>query len=399
MAGNPAAMPNERLNTFPLSHRYVRIGLGVLGFLLLTAIFRAHRSPESAPPPPLPPSLETTDAATNPAQEWQVTMELPPTRRGLAYTFPTPQTRLQDLEDDSVYMPTASGRVISAHYGSTRTNSSGRAVFHEGVDIGPMRRDRRQHALDPIYAVADGTVAYTNRIAGNSTYGIYVVLTHNDEFGEFYTLYAHMGSIAEGLRAGNVILKGEPLGIMGHTSSFQIPPQRAHLHFEIGVINNQHFADWYRGKQRTPNHSTWHGHNLTGIDPMLLLLQLDPEADTYFSMRDAIRELPTAYTLAIQAPGQLDYFRRHPMLWQGIPFQSGVMLVGFCQAGTPLFGRAATPEEAEGVTARSPRVVEVFPDALGRNGRRKIARANNRWTLTPWGSEWLEILLYRAGRP
>ncbi len=386
-------LPNFMTFSRPIA---LRVALISIPLVLLIALPQHHRQSPQPTRPQIQAGAETR--LSSPSADWAVTVDIPEAPRGLRYSFPTPQTNLHDLENPAVYMPTGSGRVISAHYGSTRTNSAGRPVFHEGVDIAPTRRDRAQNALDPIFAVADGIVAYANRIAGNSTYGIYVVLTHEDEFGQFYTLYSHLSSVESGLRPGQVILKGEPLGVMGHTSSFGIPVQRAHLHFEIGVINNMHFDTWYRGKQRTPNHGNWHGHNLTGIDPMLLLLRLDPETETRFSMLDAIGELPVAYSLAFHAPGQLDYFRRHPMLWEDAPFGGGVMVVDFCQAGTPLSGRAATEEEARGVTARNPKVLETHAEALGRNGRRKIARSGNNWTLTSWGSEWLEILLYRAGR-
>ncbi|MCC5847939.1 MAG: M23 family metallopeptidase [Verrucomicrobia bacterium] len=389
-------LPNFMTFTRPVALRAAFISLSLI---ILFALRQHHRQSPQPSGSAIRTQFQAEAQSAEPgrATEWAVTVDIPDAPRGLRYTFPTPQTNLQDLENPAVYMPTASGRVISAHYGSTRTNSAGRAVFHEGVDIAPTRRDRAQNALDPIFAVADGIVAYANRIAGNSTYGIYVVLTHEDEFGVFYTLYSHLSSVASGLQPGQVILKGEPLGVMGHTSSFGIPVQRAHLHFEIGVINNAHFDVWYRGKQRTPNHGNWHGHNLTGIDPLLLLLRLDPEKETRFSMLDAIGELPVAYSLAFQAPGQLDYFRRHPMLWEDEPFTGGVMVVDFCQAGTPLSGRSATEDEARGVTSRNPKVLETH-EALGRNGRRKIARSGNNWTLTTWGNEWLEILLYRAGR-
>ncbi|MEM7395078.1 MAG: hypothetical protein AAF492_22330, partial [Verrucomicrobiota bacterium] len=98
----------------------------------------------------------------------------------LTIGFPTAQTNLTRRMDKTVFMPTGSGRVMSAHYGSTRTDSSGRPSFHEGVDIGPMARDRRGRATDKILAVADGTVAYANRRSGNSNYGIYIVLEHED---------------------------------------------------------------------------------------------------------------------------------------------------------------------------------------------------------------------------
>jgi hypothetical protein len=371
----------------------LRAALILIPGILLLAVSLHHRRPAVLPP-------DIADTPDNLMALPDLVLPVPGPVRGIPITFPTPQTALHDLENPDVFMPTASGRVISAHYGSTRTNAAGRAVFHEGVDISPTRRDRRGHALDEIFAVADGRIAYINRIAGNSTYGIYVVLTHQDEdIGTFYTLYAHLASVPRELRAGQSVQRGDVIGIMGHTSSFSIPPQRAHLHFEVGMILNSHFAVWYRGKQRTPDHGTYHGHNLNGLNPMLMLQKLDPESDdTLFSIAEALEETPTAFTLAFHAAGQLDYFRRHPALWEGPPFSGGVMVMDLCEAGTPLRGRAATDEEAANVTRTRPVVLDVNTDVLGRNGRRQIQRSGNTWQLTPAGSEHLEILTFRAGR-
>lgn len=371
----------------------IRAALILLPALILTAVSRHHRRP--IPPP------QVGSGPSAPLQSLpELRLPVPERERGLQITFPTPQTALHDLENPEVFMPTASGRVLSAHYGSTRTNAAGRATFHEGVDIGPTRRDRRGHALDEIFAVADGEIAYINRVAGNSTYGIYVVLTHIEEdFGTYYTLYAHLGSVPGELRPGQAIQRGDVIGVMGHTSSFGIPPQRAHLHFEVGVILNQHFSVWYRGKQRTPDHGTYHGHNLNGINPMLLLRNLDPEGrNARFSMAEALQETQTAFTLAFHAAGIPDYFRRYPGLWEGQDFRGGVLVMELCEAGTPLRGRSATPDESRNVTPTRPAVLAVNTGVLGRNGRRQIQRGGNNWQLTPAGLEHLEILTYRAGR-
>jgi len=369
------------------------LSLPLAGFLFLVS--RHHRRGPGRPLPgdaTLPPPPPERDFVTVPKP--------PPPPPGLLYGYPTPQTRLGEVQDETVYMPTASGRILSAHYGSTRTNNSGQATFHEGTDIGPTRRDRRQHALDEIYAVTDGKIAYINRIAGNSTYGIYIVLTHQEaDFGEFYTLYAHLASVPSELRAGQTVARGEVIGVMGHTSSFSIPPQRAHLHLEIGVIHNQHYASWYRAQKRTPDHGTFHGHNLTGMQPLDMLLLLEENGPARFSIREGLAKTPAAFELAIHAPALPDYFRRHPSLWQGEHFRGGVMVLEVSESGIPLRGRRATAAEAAGVTERSPKVLEVFPYALGRNGRRIIiTRSGQAATLTTGGQEWLTTLLYRAGR-
>lgn len=368
----------------------LRLALSLPPALLLLRIARHHRLPP-APADPLLPPPPGPDLPP-------LTVPVPEPETGLPITFPTPQTALHDLENPAVYMPTASGRVISAHYGSTRTNNAGRATFHEGTDIGPTRRDRRQNALDEIFAVADGTVAHINRIAGNSTYGIYVVLTHEEEnFGTYYTLYAHLASVPRSLRTGQHAPRGTPIGIMGHTSSFGIPVQRAHLHFEVGLILNSRFNTWYRSKKRTPDHGSYHGHNLTGLDPLTLLLNLSPDHDNArYSIARTLAETPAAWSLAFHAPGIPDLFRRHPSLWDGSSFSGGTLVIDLSESGTPLRGRPAAPGEAPSVTRTRPAVLSVNPDVLGRNGRRMIHKRGSAWSLTQSGAEWLEILTYRA---
>lgn len=365
------------------------------GFLLLTAIGRHHRQPLVSNLFSTMPELLTEEDLRLP----EPPEPEPPSRRGLRFTFPTPQTRLRDVEDPAVFMPTASGRIISAFYGSTRTNSAGGAVFHEGVDIGPMRRDRRNHALDEIFAIAEGRVAYIQPHHGNSTYGAYIVLMHQEEeFGEFYTLYAHLARIHPDLRVGQRVAKGQEIAIMGHSSSFHIPPARAHLHLEIGTMVNQHFQTWYRGKQRTPDHGNYHGHNLTGIDPLPLLLLLEPDQDVRFSVLNALLETPVAWRKVVHSPGLPDYFRRHPALWSGGPFSGGAIVLSFSEGGVILHGRPASAEEAAGVTAARPRVLDWDPAVLGRNGRRLIRTRGSTAEITPSGMEFLEIVLFRAGR-
>jgi murein DD-endopeptidase MepM/ murein hydrolase activator NlpD len=316
----------------------------------------------------------------------------------LLYGYPTPQTLLNEIDNPKVYMPTGSGRVESALYGSTRTNSSGLAQFHEGVDIGPMRWNRAGRAEDAVFAVADGRVGYISRVAGNSSYGIYVVLLHEDPAGEIYTLYSHLASVVPELKKGQKVTRGQTLGIMGNTTTLGIPLQRSHLHFEIGLMLNRHFGPWFRAQNLKPDHAEYHGFNLFGMDPLLLLLQLTPESPQPFSVLKALQEMPPAWRLAFQANGKPDVFVRHPALWEGEAFRKGVIVVDVSEGGVPLRGRNASVEEAEGVRALNPRVLEVNESALGRNGLRHVTRRNGIWGVSEAGKRWLEILLHGAGR-
>jgi murein DD-endopeptidase MepM/ murein hydrolase activator NlpD len=313
---------------------------------------------------------------------------------GTLLTFPTPQTRLDELDNPEVFMPTASGRVESAWYGSTRTRSFGDRIlpaFHGGVDIAPMERDGRGRAKDPVYAVADGRVGYINRVAGNSSYGIYAVLLHSDPSGEFYTLYSHLASAEASLGEGDPVQRGQKIGRMGHTSTLGIPVQRSHLHFEFGTVLNSRFIDWYRMKKLKPFHGTLHGYNLAALNPMELFPHMMERKPFLFG--DFMFTVPAAFRLIVPVSGKPDYYRRYPFLWEGGE-PSGAMVMEVSESGVPLKARPATDEESAQVARGVSRVAEAFPDVLGRNGMRLVTEQNGRWSLGSNAARWLEILLY-----
>ena len=71
--------------------------------------------------------------------------------------------------------------------------------IHEGLDIRCLQRDRHGEPTDPVMATANGTVAYINNRPSLSNYGNYIVLRHQIEGMEIYSLYAHLHSIRDGL--------------------------------------------------------------------------------------------------------------------------------------------------------------------------------------------------------
>ncbi len=315
----------------------------------------------------------------------------------LVYGYPTAQTNLALTNDVAVYMPTASGRVQSALYGSVRTGLRGGRVhprFHAGIDIAPLRRDRSNRPLDKVLAVADGKVAYVNPVGGNSSYGIYVVLAHDDRLGEIYTLYAHLADVADGLVSGSRVERGQTLGRMGNTASTGIPMARAHLHFEIGVFKNRYFEGWGEEKFGGLNHGAWHGWNLAGMDPLAVYGAGD--ALPRFCMKTYLETLPPAFVLVFRAAGVPDYFMRYEGLWHGDggPFEAIAM--GVAEGGAPLWGRAATDAERRALSLRqSAVVIDVDESVLGRNGRGLVKRRGDGWELGRGGDRWLGILTWK----
>jgi murein DD-endopeptidase MepM/ murein hydrolase activator NlpD len=95
---------------------------------------------------------------------------------------------------------------------------------HCGVDLdGPRGR--------PIVAVAAGMVIHVDRSerGGDGRSGRYVRLQHEDNT---FTNYMHMDDVAENLRSGTAVTRGQYLGTLGATAVYAAPP---HLHFSLEV--------------------------------------------------------------------------------------------------------------------------------------------------------------------
>src|SRR5262249_20880044 len=126
-------------------------------------------------------------------------------------------------------------------------------------------------------ATAAGTVAYINSRPSLSNYGNYVILRHNIDGVEIYSLYAHLKEVRPGLKHGDTENAGEVIATMGRTSNTQqaISKERAHVHFELDLVVNEKFPEWYHKTFPTQrnDHGGWNGQNLIGIDPRLVLLE------------------------------------------------------------------------------------------------------------------------------
>jgi murein DD-endopeptidase MepM/ murein hydrolase activator NlpD len=100
-----------------------------------------------------------------------------------------------------------------------------------GLRIHPIRHTLHEHSgIDlaapegaPVYAAADGVVAFVGK---NSGYGNYVILKHADAQ---QTLYGHLSRFADWLKTGIAVQRGTTIGNVGSTGVATGP----HLHFEI----------------------------------------------------------------------------------------------------------------------------------------------------------------------
>jgi len=128
------------------------------------------------------------------------------------------KTLFPDSVDQTIYPMTFEHKVPvvgtqTSDFGSRLSPITGQPGFHYGLDL----------AADEgvsIGAFADGTV----REIGESSYGKYLILDHEDGFS---TLYAHCSSISA--TVGQSVECGEEIALVGQTGNATGP----HLHLEI----------------------------------------------------------------------------------------------------------------------------------------------------------------------
>ncbi|MDQ8185243.1 M23 family metallopeptidase [Pelagicoccus sp. SDUM812002] len=183
------------------------------------------------------------------------------------YFWPTPNPGfVQHGEMEGVLQPTVSGRITSGLFGCVR---NGGHRFHEGLDLRATAWDRRKEATDPIFAFSEGTVRYVNSVAGNSSYGRYIVIEHPQIGPGVVSLYAHLSAIESEIEAGVSVDGGQAIAVMGRSAGgYSIPRSRAHLHFELGFWLGPDFQTWYDQQpyDSKNEHGSYNGMNIVGAD-------------------------------------------------------------------------------------------------------------------------------------
>ena len=259
--------------------------------------------------------------------------------------------------------------------------------FHEGMDIKPLRRDARGEPLDEVRAVADGKVVYTSQEAGASNYGRYVVVEHRWGGSPYYSLYAHLSTIA--VTPGEAVRQGEKLAIMGHTGS-GINRARSHVHVELNLLLNDHFEAWhdtfFRGQ---PNrHGIFNGLNLAGLDlPQLILAARSNPALTlpaFLGREEVFYKVLLPNTPSFQLP------QRYPWMMERMPNEKPISWeVSFSRSGLPL--RLAPSNRA--VSAAELSYVKPGPSDL-RNLTRHLAGRGSSARLTESGKNYMRLLTF-----
>ncbi len=298
--------------------------------------------------------------------------------------------------EDKFFVGTVGKPWITGTFGCVRTE--GRQM-HEGLDIRCLQRDRRGEPLDPVLATADGAVAYINTRAGLSNYGNYILLRHYLDGLEIYSLYAHLREVRAGLKVGQEVKAGEPIGVLGRTSNTRqgISKDRAHVHFELDFLLNERFAGWYKkfhpGERN--DHGDWNGQNLVAIDPRAVLLAQQAQGDK-FSLLELVRRQPELCRVVVRNTN-FPWAKRYAPLVIANPRAETEGVAGYEIAlnfnGLPF---QLIPRAASEITGKGRFQVLSVNEAEQRQNpcRRLVARQGNRWQLTTHGTQLLELLTY-----
>jgi murein DD-endopeptidase MepM/ murein hydrolase activator NlpD len=271
--------------------------------------------------------------------------------------------------------------------------------MHEGLDILSVQRDKHGEPTDRVMATADGTVAYINTRPSLSNYGNYIVLRHRIDGIEIYSLYAHLHEVEPGLKVGRAVKAGEVIGVMGRTANTHegIAKDRAHVHFELNVFLNEHFASWHKRTfpEQRNDHGNWNGQNLLGVDPRLILVAEHREG-ARFSLLNFIQH-ETELCRVIVRKTDFPYLRRYAPLVRSNPKAVKEGIAGYEIAldfnGVPFELIPRGRSEIKGKAKFQ--VLSVNEEECKKNPcRRLVTKNGGHWELTTHGVNLLDLLIY-----
>lgn len=300
----------------------------------------------------------------------------------LDLVWPTSNSAWTERKPLEAYVQHAgSGEAESGTFGGVRT---GGAQFHEGLDIKCAVRDRRGEPQDAVYAAMNGVVRHVSSRPGNSSYGRYVVLEHPQHAPAVYTLYAHLSRIAPGLSNGIPVKAGQELGTVGYSADRPFPKERAHLHFELGLMVTNDFQRWYNARKfgSRNEHGVWNGMNLLGVDPLQVFD--DWRSGRIATMQDVFRQMPEVARVRIATLKTPDFVTRYPSLLTK-PVPLGPVAgweISFGWTGLPFAWTPLTAAEVVGLPRGKPQIVSA-DTATDRRERSKSIAVKKRGTWVP----------------
>jgi len=289
-----------------------------------------------------------------------LTAAQPAAAERIEISWPTPNRAWEQGRSYEAWVqPTVSGDPESGLFGCVRSHGT---QFHEGLDIRPVSRDSHGEPADRVTAAMDGVVRHVNPVAGNSSYGRYIVLEHPGLTPAVFTLYAHLAKIEPGLVPGGSVVRGQVIGLMGRSAGGGgIPKDRAHLHFEIGLVATRDFASWYAWKKfGSPNeHGPWNGMNLLGLDPHDFFRQWrERRVDNFQEYLDRMRGVVRVRVATSRVP---DFITRYPSLLRK-PRPAGPVAgweIECNSTGLPFAWTPLSPTEVMSLRPNSAQIVSV----------------------------------------
>lgn len=298
--------------------------------------------------------------------------------------------------EEKFFVGTVGKPWTSGCFGCVRTEGT---QLHEGLDIRCLQRDKHGEPTDPVMATADGVVAYINKKPSLSNYGNYVVLRHQIDGLEIYSLYGHLREVRGDLKIGQQVKRGETIAVMGHTANTRegISKDRAHVHFELDLFINDGFPAWY--KKHSPgqrnDHGQWNGQNLVGLDPRAILLEQRIQGGK-FSLRAFIQS-QTALCRVLVLAKDFPWLKRYSALVRRNPTaeKEGVagyeIALNFNAVPFELIPRAASEIKSKAKY----QLLSVNEAEQKKNPcRRLVVQKGNRWELTGRGEKLLDLLTY-----
>ncbi len=298
--------------------------------------------------------------------------------------------------EEKFFVGTVGKPWMSGTFGCVRTDGW---QMHEGLDIRCLQRDQHGEPVDPVLATADGTVAYINTRPSLSNYGNYIVLRHQIDGLEIYSLYAHLHAVRAGLKIDQPVKTGEQIAVMGRTTNTRegISRERAHVHFELNFLVNDHFANWYKTAHpgERNDHGDWNGQNLVGIDPRGVLLAQHAQGDKFSLLTFVSQQTELCRVLARGA--NFPWVKRYAQLVTPNPRADKEGIAGYEIAlnfnGLPYQLTPRTPAEMRG-KARFQLLSVNAAEQQKNPCRRLVVRKGARWELTSHGLQFLELLTY-----
>ena len=313
------------------------------------------------------------------------------------FQFPTANHALYESGADLKFLaPTTPDRpATSGSFGCVR-NDGWR--MHEGLDIRSLEHDKHGEPTDPVKATAEGTVAYFSNKPGLSNYGRYVVLQHQIDGLEIYSLYAHLSAVGAGLTVGHRVAAGEVIGTMGRSSSAEtILKERAHVHFELNLFLNDHFAAWFKKNAagERNDHGNWNGQNLLGLDP-LQILQDERPGEKKFNLATFVRSQTELCRVQVRAT-TFPFLKHYPalVLKNSVAEKQGIAgyEIALNYNGVPFALLPRAESEMKGHAKIQ--LLSVNSAVAQANPCRKLVKqTGSHWQLGDHGLKLLDLLLY-----